>query len=812
MLKRINFFVNSRWFIVFICLLLAIIPFFWFKPGYIDIGGDSSRLYFYDPINFLNSFVLNIFLPDSLGIKSGSLHMLPFISFLSLLFSVVRFPWILNNVFYSISLVTPFLVVYAIVKEFIQDLCEENTRQYQNIRYASIVAGLFYIFIPMSSVGGWDLPLIIQSQRFVYPLLFWLLLKYLTTSRQVFLIIALLTSFLFAHDFSWVSVPNVLGFFSISLVYLLIYIKCIKKKKILIKPIILAFLLFIVLHAFHLLPLFFTIFEKNSDVGNQLLQGSRYSDTIQYLDNVASYTSHGYQFIGVTPFSPFSFVNISLVVFPLLIIFMLYKNKNIFVLIPTIFFLVVYFAVTAKISQLGFSFYKLFFLFPPLVMFRDFYGRLFEIFLLFYTLLIGYAMFIFFSLTKSYLKFASIIALAFILIINALPFLSGSISNRILTQDTGVVVKSRLQIDPNIEKILRYFRMNPSSARNITLPIADFDYQLIAGKGNDGVYFGPSMISYLSGKADLASNFTLRPFTQALFNSVKNKDYLTFENIFPILNVGTVLHNANPYIYEVFRTFPYNDAKLYMPLTQAGYSDLINNLSLKKINDFGKFYHFYTVPSALRLPIIYPAKKVIFLKQSTKSNYDERQFASAEYVLKNFRQDKNDNELRKVFLNNDIMISSLSQPNISFSKINNSKYIITVEHASGPYVLVFSQSFNTNWQLYTANQQTGKKEKNIKIIQSYFNNTIVERKNENKIIDMNILETIGKTPIANTRHYMANVFANAWYIVPTDVSHKTNYTLVLEMTDDRIMYGGILLSLIALLILLIWLVREIRHK
>jgi hypothetical protein len=64
-------FIASHKLIILICCILMAIPFFWFKPGYIDIGGDSSRLYFYDPLNFLKSFVLNIFLPDSLGIKSG---------------------------------------------------------------------------------------------------------------------------------------------------------------------------------------------------------------------------------------------------------------------------------------------------------------------------------------------------------------------------------------------------------------------------------------------------------------------------------------------------------------------------------------------------------------------------------------------------------------------------------------------------------------------------------------------------------------------------------------------------------------------
>ena len=51
------FFLRKYRLVLFISLLLFIIPFFWFKPGEMDLGGDGNRLYFYDPLNFLKNVV-----------------------------------------------------------------------------------------------------------------------------------------------------------------------------------------------------------------------------------------------------------------------------------------------------------------------------------------------------------------------------------------------------------------------------------------------------------------------------------------------------------------------------------------------------------------------------------------------------------------------------------------------------------------------------------------------------------------------------------------------------------------------------------
>lgn len=771
MLLHLNKYVKSHKLLVITSIVLFIIPFFWFPFGYIDIGGDSSRLYFYDPLSFLHNFVLNPFFPDSIGVKNGGIYLLPFVSALALFKLLLGSYYVLNNIFNGITIFLSFIGIFLVVSEIL--LHETSHKKNKEIIYFSAVtAGFFYVLIPISSRAGWDLPLILHTQRFVYPLVFWLLLRYIHTSKKVFLFTFVLISILFAQNFSWVALPNSLSFFSISIIFLIIY-SYLKKTKFSIRPILFTFILFLLVHAFQYFPVIADIFQKNSALNNQLSQGKLYSDTINYVGAIANYTERGYHFIGLSPFLPISKVNAALLIFPLFILITLIRNKNKLFLLIFTFFLVLYFIITGKITNTGFYIFKNIFSFPGFVMFRNFYGKWEHVYLFFFALLVGQSFFNTFLYTPKKIRLFIFYLLVLILIINALPFIKGEVSNRILTQDTGVVVKSRIRPDPLFEQVLDYYKLKKSIGRNLSFPIVDFGYQIVAGKSNDGAYFGPSIIANLTGVEDLSSSFALRPFTQGLYNAAKNKDYKTLSNIFPILNIDTVFYNSDPYVYDVFATFPYNESRLYMPKSQAEYKEFIKNLQLSNIKDIGAKYHIYSVNKSLQLPRIYIAEKVLPLDiSSSESNFIQDNFGTAEYVLKNFSGDLNDKSLRKVFLHEKVEISS-QLPSLNFSQINPGKYIISVKNALGPYVLVFSQSKNSNWKLFLY-------EKNIE-----------------------------KKPLAESKHYTANAYANAWLISPTDVEGEKDYDMILELIDQNVINIGLLVSAAGLIVLLISIGKEI---
>src|SRR5258708_1010223 len=74
---------------IIISLILFVVPFFWFKPGEMDLGGDSSRLYFYDPISYLFKSALYVISPSSFGFENRNYVNLPFITLLIILKSII---------------------------------------------------------------------------------------------------------------------------------------------------------------------------------------------------------------------------------------------------------------------------------------------------------------------------------------------------------------------------------------------------------------------------------------------------------------------------------------------------------------------------------------------------------------------------------------------------------------------------------------------------------------------------------------------------------------------------------------------------
>ena len=57
----------KRTIIIVICVLLFIVPFFWISPGELEMGGDSNRLFLYDPGSYLQVNALYSVEPQGVG-------------------------------------------------------------------------------------------------------------------------------------------------------------------------------------------------------------------------------------------------------------------------------------------------------------------------------------------------------------------------------------------------------------------------------------------------------------------------------------------------------------------------------------------------------------------------------------------------------------------------------------------------------------------------------------------------------------------------------------------------------------------------
>src|SRR3989344_711570 len=104
---------------IIISLFLFIIPFFWLKSGEMDLGGDSTRLYYYDPQSYIVNAVLYPLLGNSTGeIQYGTYSQLPHMLLLLFLKPLLG-STLLITLFNSLKLSIGFLAMYGILKEII---------------------------------------------------------------------------------------------------------------------------------------------------------------------------------------------------------------------------------------------------------------------------------------------------------------------------------------------------------------------------------------------------------------------------------------------------------------------------------------------------------------------------------------------------------------------------------------------------------------------------------------------------------------------------------------------------------------------
>jgi hypothetical protein len=103
-------------------------------------------------------------------------------------------------------------------------------------------------------------------------------------------------------------------------------------------------------------------------------------------------------------------------------------------------------------------------------------------------------------------------------------------------------------------------------------------------------------------------------------------------------------------------------------------------------------------------------------------------------------------------------------PNISYTKVNKTKYLVTVKNAQRPYILDFNEKFSPYWRLQPANSSK------ISL--------------ENYLFSKN-----------DTNHFPINGYANAWL-----VDNKDQENWVLEYTPQRFFYIGSAISVISIII------------
>lgn len=791
---------SPKAYLLIISFLLFIIPFFWIKPGEMDLGGDGSRLYFYNPINYLKNYSLYNILPFGTGLVEPHFYNLPIVTFFVIMQSVLKSPYLLISIFNSIKLVVAFLAVYGIVKEILD---KKSNNKYQSMlrEISSILAGLFYIFSP-SMIGNWDKALLNHNQVFLNPLMFYLILRYLLTQNIRYLLLALVASFVFATNFAWVSAPPFFAFYPLSLLFLLFYTTIIRRKKLPWKGIFVGLLIFVGLHSFHFVPTLFNLFDLGSNINIRVFSKEDISHQLDYFFGVLPLAKVSLNILSLSPIKELGFASIMV---PLVVIlgFLLNRGRDKTILLTGLFFLIILFLLSAKVTDLGVELYKRLFYIPGFTMFRNFIGQWLFVFSFFYALLFGQALFLVFSRFKQVYAGILYFGIGLVLILGAWPFINGELVNKTHFQSNNV--KIAMVMDPKYEETLAFIRSLPDDGKILTLPFTDCCYQVIHGT-NNGAYVGISTIGYLTGKKDFAGYANIAPFSEVFLKLAQERDYESIKQMLGLLNVRYIFHNIDPRIYDAtFPGYPYQHVRQYLPNDQKGYSEFVKYITSKKIFESDP-YSVYSVDEAGSIPRFYIPRNVVFYDDNIKFGI----YNKASLFLPN----KKASEVPSVYIDRQTCQNTFLEklcdqqitlfqddlPKVKFRKINPIKYKITVFDIQKPYFLVFSEAFHKNWKVFLS------PETNLFISkdETPTDATIQEGIHKNIFFDANTFETIGMKRIPDNNHVIVNGYANAWNITPQDTRGKENYELIVEMTGQRIFYVSLALSLIVFLGCVLW--------
>lgn len=122
----------------------------------------------------------------------------------------------------------------------------------------------------------------------------------------------------------------------------------------------------------------------------------------------------------------------------------------------------------------------------------------------------------------------------------------------------------------------------------------------------------------------------------------------------------------------------------------------------------------------------------------------------------------------KMYLVSETDNDFISPPTVDFQMINSTKYKVAVNGSQEPFLLVFSEAYDSKWKAYIDNQDLAKDGKS------------------------NINDTWGLNAIDDASHILVNGYANAWWI-----DHHGDFEVIIEYAPQRLLYVGYFISFIS---------------
>jgi hypothetical protein len=725
-----------------IALILFVIPFFWLKPGFVDLGGDAGRLYFLDPLAVAKSLLNN---PSLFGAPTYAF--IPYNLYLFVLKTIMPSATLLISFSRGLLLSLAFFSIYLIAWKILS--LSAGTRPKQT-EWASIISGIVYLsFITQN---GWAVSLETLNQIFLNPLIFYLLLQFVLTSQFLYAFSILGVSFFYSGNFGYSGVPQVLSFYPLAITFLLLITRFIFLKRIPWRDILILGLLFVGLHAFHLLPVITSILDKGSSVHGNIFSGEsiRYAGVEYFRQNREALGK-----ISTQLFQPSASHGQSVLVLliPGILLLGMLKRPSKLIALLGIFFYISFFLVSANITRVGAAAYGALFYIPGFLMFRSFNEKWYYVYVFFYSLLFAVT---FYEFIRSKQKWKAVL-LGIIIIVSLgyriSPFLRGKAIDISLYQSKNV--SSVFKVDPDLTDALSFVRTLSVDGKVLTLPLTFPYYQITHGK-EGGAYVGVSMVLYLTGRPDFPGFWSFGPYKQFVFDALRDSDTNRFLQLLSFLNVRYVFYNSDTRVIDNFPGYPntytgdmYSSRdQLPVIIDQEAYKKLLASIDAKIIYEKG-FYSIYELDDTKIRPLIYIPDVVTdnpgtALEGTYRSAFFEKESCEILSCVGERHQETSA---------------------VTYDKQWIGSYEVTVDlsGAKSSFPLILSEIYDSNWDLS------------------------FEDASNDIVLD----------------HMVANGYANGWIIDPTKKDENSVLHGHVYLKSLNYLYIGVTISLITFLVLIV---------
>jgi len=251
-----------------------------------------------------------------------------------------------------------------------------------------------------------------------------------------------------------------------------------------------------------------------------------------------------------------------------------------------------------------------------------------------------------------------------------------------------------------------------------------------------------------------------------------------------------------------------NDVDRSLPETQGWYRFELSDL---RLSGQGKFPYplkskeeneqFLSLLSKVNPPLLKIDKDIFYLNDF--GNFKSLQDLQRDVLVKKIKlikgehnYEKLDNftfDVERVILEPEYKIPDTSQePQITFKKLNPTKYLVKVEGAKEPFWLVFSESYNKQWGLYRIPNIGSQIPEFKEIIADYTKLGVKEARHLMKFTPQDIRFLFEK-PL-DAPHELVNGYANGWYIEPDKLRLGKDFILVIYFWPQSLFYLGIFIS------------------